>query len=77
MRILSNHCPRILGRYSTVTSGNERVLPIELPLSPSFFRNYDTLPDGRIVIVTEETARPQINLVLNWFEELKERVPVP
>ena len=22
-------------------------------------------------------AQPQINIVLNWFEELKERVPVP
>ena len=25
----------------------------------------------------DEPARPQINTVLNWFEELKERVPVP
>ena len=22
-------------------------------------------------------AAPQINIVLNWFEDLKERVPVP
>ena len=26
---------------------------------------------------TEDSALPQINVVLNWFEELKERVPVP
>ncbi len=26
---------------------------------------------------TDEPYRPQINVVLNWFEELKERVPVP
>ena len=25
---------------------------------------------------TEETSRPKINIVTNWFEELKERVPV-
>ena len=24
----------------------------------------------------EATERPRINIVLNWFEELKERVPV-
>ena len=24
-----------------------------------------------------ESSRPQINIVLNWFEDLKERVPVP
>ncbi len=24
-----------------------------------------------------ELTRPPINIVLNWFEELKERVPVP
>ena len=33
-----------------------------------------SVPLGR----ADETAtRPQINIVLNWFEELKERVPVP
>jgi hypothetical protein len=25
---------------------------------------------------TEETSRPTINIVVNWFEELKEKVPV-
>ena len=32
------------------------------------------------MVSIEETAagtQPQINVVLNWFEELKERVPVP
>ena len=27
--------------------------------------------------VSGESRRDQINIVLNWFEELKERVPVP
>ncbi len=49
------------------------------------YRDYDMSPDGeRLVMVfpadqpdSGEPARPQINIVLNWFEELKERVPVP
>ena len=46
---------------------------------------WDVTPDGtRFVFVqpaaqteSEEQTGPQINIVLNWFEELKERVPVP
>lgn len=61
-----------------VTTGNERPLPGELLVSPSFHRNYDVMPDQRILLVTEgESTRPQINIVLNWFEELKQRVPAP
>ena len=50
------------------------------------YRNYDITPDGErflAIFPTEEEAeppapeRPQINIVQNWFEELKERVPVP
>ncbi len=49
------------------------------------YRDYDRSPDGeRLLMVfpadqadSGEPARPQINIVLNWFEELKERVPVP
>ena len=53
-------------------------------------RNYDIMPDGERFIAVfpsatiagdqsgpTETADEQINIVLNWFEELKERVPVP
>ena len=46
--------------------------------------NYDVTPDGqRFVLVTPEVVEAgddrlrQIRVVLNWFEELKERVPVP
>jgi Tol biopolymer transport system component len=46
-------------------------------------RNYDILPDGRFIVVlsasaTDSTQRqpPQIDVVLNWLEELKQRVPV-
>jgi serine/threonine-protein kinase len=39
---------------------------------------YDISPDGqRFLMVKEESTAHQINIVLNWFEELKARVPVP
>jgi Tol biopolymer transport system component len=45
--------------------------------------NYDISPDGRRFVMVEEVrasnsgapAAPQIQVVLNWFEELKARVP--
>ena len=38
-------------------------------------RNYDVSPDGeRFVMMREEEAVAQIQVVLNWFEALKERV---
>ena len=48
-------------------------------------RNFDVLPDGeRFVVVlpadqpnNPEGPQPRLHVVLNWFEELKERVPVP
>ena len=49
------------------------------------YRDYDITPDGQRLLMLfpadqpdpGEPALPQINIVLNWFEELKERVPVP
>ena len=48
------------------------------------FPVYDLTADGqRFVMVQQAAIRdseaepPQINIVLNWFEELKEKVPVP
>ena len=43
-------------------------------------RPYDMLPDGRIVSVdaatmASELRSQQIQVVLNWFEELKSRLP--
>ncbi len=51
----------------------------------SGYRDYDISPDGKRLLMmfpadqpdSGEPSRPQINIVLNWFEELKERVPVP
>ncbi len=64
---------------------NEQTLPVGGFIVVSGYRSFDISPDGERMLVvfpadrpdTGEPARPQINIVLNWFEELKERVPVP
>ncbi len=45
---------------------------------------YDVTPNGERFVFVQPNAsslanpsQSQINVVLNWFEELKERVPVP
>ncbi len=42
-------------------------------------RQYDVAPDGQrfLMIKQEQTGEAQINVVLNWFEELKRLVPTP
>jgi hypothetical protein len=58
----------------------------ELP-SSDFFSNWDIHPDGKRFLLIKRSAtagaapaaaapRHKINLVVNWFEELKQRVPV-
>jgi eukaryotic-like serine/threonine-protein kinase len=41
--------------------------------------NYDVTPDGKRFLMVkaseQDTSATQINVVLNWFEELKQRVP--
>ena len=39
------------------------------------FPNYDVSPDGQRFLMITKESKPQINVVLNWFEELKHRVP--
>ena len=53
------------GRYAVDPFGND-------------MHNYDVAPDGRFVMIKEigqESTSVQINVVLNWFEELKRLVP--
>ncbi len=61
--------------------------PVRTPKSgfttsvPANIRTYDILPDGKHfigVVAAGQTNSgiPQIQVVLNWFEELKQRVPV-
>ena len=64
---------------SSFTRGTPRML-FEGPYRNRDGRTYDVAPDGRFLMVnglTDTDARPlEIQVVLNWHEELKERVPV-
>jgi hypothetical protein len=46
-------------------------------LQPGF--GYDVAPDGKHFLmvkpVAEESSSPQLQVVENWFEELKQRAP--
>ena len=49
--------------------------------TPLTFPNYDVSPDGQRFLMLKpieqsQAAPTQINVVLNWFEELKQKVPV-
>ena len=46
-------------------------------INPGLLQYYDISPDGQrfLMIKEEQTAAAQINVVLNWFEELKRLVP--
>jgi eukaryotic-like serine/threonine-protein kinase len=64
------------------TAGKARAL-FEGPYVPTPLTapNYDVSPDGQRFLMLKpspstEVAPTQINVVLNWFEELKRRVPV-
>jgi len=69
----------------TLTFGRAVSLP-SVPIQPRLstnVRDYDVLPDGRILSTVNQsdqkgsaTNTPQIRVVLNWFEELKQRVPI-
>ncbi len=61
--------------------------PVELAIKgiiqPTGGRSYDIMPDGQrfLVVLPEAQAKEQarqilqVNFVLNWFEELKQRAP--
>ena len=63
--------------------GNARPVPSAGASIGSFIipREVDPLPDGQHMLALlagasgEAGTRPQIQVVLNWFEELKARVP--
>ena len=64
------------------SAGKPRML-FEGPYLPTTtsFPNYDVSPDGQRFLmvkpVESQTSAPtQINVVLNWFEELRRRAPV-
>ena len=48
--------------------------------SQAFWPNYDVSADGKRLLMikrAEQTAATQVNVVINWFEELKQRVTAP
>jgi hypothetical protein len=68
------------------SAGTKVALPIQAVFQSGLFpaTNYDVMPDGTGFVVTstdgglpQPTSPPpqQIDVVLNWFEELKTRVP--
>jgi hypothetical protein len=48
-------------------------------LSCWFCQTYDVAPDGRFLMIKNPVESPhqRINVVLNWFDELKRLVPLP
>jgi hypothetical protein len=66
------------------TFSSEETTQIRDFLSFTNERDYDILPNGRQLLMifpanqtpTQQTPRPRIQVVLNWFTELQERVPV-
>ena len=68
------------------TVGKPVQLSVQGTIHPIAQRNYDVTPDGKRLLVVLPTATgptdaprsssQQINVVLNWVEELKARVPV-
>jgi serine/threonine protein kinase/Tol biopolymer transport system component len=68
---------------SALSFGQPVPLPIEDIYQPTGSRQYDVTPDGKRFLVTLEETQPgeqrrpnqQINLVFNWFEELRQRFP--
>jgi Tol biopolymer transport system component len=64
-----------------LTVGNPRmVFQGEYVSATNQFSNYDISPDGQRFLMLKPTeqvqaAPTQINVVLNWFEELKQKVP--
>ena len=56
--------------------GKERLLPLKVS-GQVLQRTFDVSRDGLVIVVpSQNNPRPQINVVLNWFDELRKRVPV-
>jgi Tol biopolymer transport system component len=69
-----------IATHSGFAAGNPRMLfegPYQATSATS--PNYDVSPDGQRFLmlkpIEQEHAPTQINVVLNWFEELKQKVP--
>ena len=86
-RLLLSRFPQRLLAVPFSTQPPAFGLPVELARTPPTgttireARGYDVLPDGRVVsmspLIGSSPAAPQgeIRVVINWLEELKQRVP--
>ena len=65
----------------TFTHGKPELLFEGRYLRAGFRSAYDVTPDGQRFLMVKERAQElavtQLNVVLNWFEELKRLVPTP
>jgi WD40 repeat protein len=74
---------RSISTSGGLTFGSEQLLPVEGFLQfGNGYRDYDISPDGKQFLMIFPAKQPveqrfQINIVLNWLQELKQRVPVP
>jgi serine/threonine-protein kinase len=66
---------------SSFSAGKPRMLfELQYVPTPATLPNYDVSPDGQRFLMLKpveqaQAAPTQINVVLNWFEELKQKVP--
>ncbi len=62
-----------------VSRWSARHIPASLPYGTFSITSYDVTPDGQYFILIKESekesAATQLNVVLNWFEELRRRLP--
>ena len=50
---------------------------VRLPPAPPTRGNFDVMPDGRLLLVDDETAggiSPELRIVVNWFDELRQKM---
>jgi hypothetical protein len=74
---------RILQKQPSFSFSEPEVLPIDASIQAQTanYRRYDVMPDGRFLVLLPPSqgaaVRPtlEIHVVLNWFEELKQRAP--
>jgi hypothetical protein len=89
LNLVSTNVPKL--NAVTITTkpvpafSSENALPLRDFLVFTNYRDYDITPSGREFLMVfpvnqtlqREPPRPRIQVVLNWFEELKSRVPHP
>ena len=70
------------GNTATFTAGKPKKLfdgPYER--SNALWANYDASPDGQHLLMVRRETPPssvtRINVVLNWLDDLKQKLPVP